>query len=216
MANTKSGRVKVQQFGRFMSGMVMPNLGAFIAWGLITALFIASGWIPNEKFAALVGPMLTYLMPLLIAYSGGKLVHGTRGGVVGTIATIGAVVGSDTTMLIAAMILGPLGGFVMKKFDKAVEGKIPGGFEMLVENFSAGIIGLALCLVANSIIQPVMNAILAILTAGVDVIVNHRLLPLSAIFIEPAKVLFLNKSRCFVADCSGASERNRKISAVFA
>ncbi len=194
MKETNSGRVKVQQFGRFMSGMVMPNLGAFIAWGLITALFIATGWVPNEKFSQLVGPMLTYLLPLLIAYTGGKMVHNVRGGVVGTIATMGVIVGSDATMLMGAMIMGPLGGLVIKKVDEVLEGKVPGGFEMLVENFSAGIIGLLLCLLSNAAIQPVMSAILSVLTNGVNWIVSHKLLPFSAVFIEPAKVLFLNNA----------------------
>jgi PTS system mannitol-specific IIC component len=174
--------------------MVMPNLGAFIAWGLITALFIAAGWIPNERFAKLVGPMLTYLLPLLIGYTGGKMVHGVRGGVVGAVATMGVIVGANVTMLMGAMIMGPVGGLCIKKFDDLTEGKIAGGFEMLVENFSAGIIGMLLALVANLLIQPVMTAILAFLTAGVNWVVTHRLLPLSAIFIEPAKVLFLNNA----------------------
>ncbi|MCR5291110.1 MAG: PTS mannitol transporter subunit IICB [Treponema sp.] len=194
MKEANSGRVKIQQFGRFMSGMVMPNLGAFIAWGLITALFIATGWVPNEKFSLLVGPMLTYLLPLLIAYTGGKMVHGVRGGVVGTIATMGVIVGSDATMLMGAMIMGPLGGLVIKKIDQLFEGKVPGGFEMLVENFSAGIIGLLLCLLSNVVIQPIMGGILSILTSGVNWIVNHKVLPFSALFIEPAKVLFLNNA----------------------
>jgi mannitol PTS system EIICBA or EIICB component len=78
-------KVKVQRFGRFLSGMVMPNIGAFIAWGLITALFIPTGWIPNEGLATLVGPMITYLLPLLIGFTGGNMVHGTRGGVIGAL-----------------------------------------------------------------------------------------------------------------------------------
>ena len=40
---------KVQQFGKFLSGMVMPNIGALIAFGFLAALFIDTGWIPNEK-----------------------------------------------------------------------------------------------------------------------------------------------------------------------
>ncbi|OJF77703.1 MAG: PTS mannitol transporter subunit IIBC [Treponema sp. CETP13] len=192
MAN--SGRVRVQKFGRFMSGMVMPNLGAFIAWGLITALFISTGWIPNERFAKLVGPMLTYLLPLLIGFTGGKIVHGIRGGVVGAVATMGVIVGADVTMLMGAMIMGPVGGLCVKKFDKLTEGKIAGGFEMLVENFSAGIIGLLLALISNILIQPIMTAILAFLTIGVNWIVYHKMLPFSAVFIEPAKVLFLNNA----------------------
>ena len=78
-------KVKIQNFGRFLSNMVMPNIGAFIAWGFITALFIPTGWLPNETLAKLVGPMITYLLPLLIGYTGGKLIGGERGAVVGAI-----------------------------------------------------------------------------------------------------------------------------------
>ncbi|SDF45036.1 PTS system, mannitol-specific IIC component [Halanaerobium congolense] len=132
---------KVQSFGRFLSGMVMPNIGAFIAWGLITAFFIPTGWVPNEGLASLVGPMITYMLPLLIAFSGGKLVAGIRGGVVGVVATMGVIVGSDIPMFIGAMIMGPFGGWTIKHVDRAFEGKIKSGFEMLVNNFSAGIMG---------------------------------------------------------------------------
>lgn len=55
----------------------MPNIGAFIAWGLITALFIPAGWFPNESLAVLVDPMVKYLLPLLIGYTGGKLIYDT-------------------------------------------------------------------------------------------------------------------------------------------
>ena len=116
--NENSARVRVQKFGRFLSAMVMPNIGAFIAWGLITALFIPTGWLPNENLAKLVGPMITYLLPLLIGYTGGTIVAGKRGGVVGAITTMGVVVGADIPMFLGAMIAGPLGGVVIKGFDK--------------------------------------------------------------------------------------------------
>lgn len=185
---------KVQKFGRFLSGMVMPNIGAFIAWGFITALFIADGWLPNERFATLVDPMLKYLLPLLIGYTGGKAIGGQRGAVVGAIATIGVIVGADIPMFIGAMIAGPLGGLVIKWFDKAVDGKIPAGFEMLVNNFSAGILGGALALICMLGINPLCLAITNVLSIGVHFLVNHGLLPLTAIFVEPAKVLFLNNA----------------------
>ena len=118
----------IQKFGRFLSGMVMPNIGAFIAWGLITALFIPTGWTPNEKLGAMVGPMLTYLLPLLIGYTGGKMVGGVRGGVVGAIATMGVIMGAGVPMFLGAMAMGPLGGLVIKKFDELVDGKIAAGF----------------------------------------------------------------------------------------
>lgn len=185
---------KIQSFGRFLSGMVMPNIGAFIAWGFITALFLATGWVPNEQLAALIGPMITYLLPLLIAYTGGKVVAGARGGVMGTIAAMGVIVGSDVPMFLGAMIMGPLGGFVIKKFDEAVDGKIKAGFEMLVNNFSIGILGAILSCLALIVVGPVVSAGNIMMEAGVNFLVSHGLLPLTSILIEPAKVLFLNNA----------------------
>jgi PTS system mannitol-specific IIC component len=187
-------RAKIQAFGRFLSGMVMPNIGAFIAWGLITAFFIPTGWVPNEHLGKLVGPMITYLLPLLIGYTGGKLVHGARGGVVGAVATMGVVVGSDIPMFMGAMIMGPIGGYAIKKFDQAVQDRIPAGFEMLVNNFSAGIIGMIITLLAYVVIGPVVLGLNKVLEAGVQAIVNAGLLPLASLFIEPGKILFLNNA----------------------
>lgn len=189
-----SFKVKVQNFGRFLSGMVMPNIGAFIAWGLITALFIPAGWIPNERLAALVDPMINFLLPLLIGYTGGKMIGGTRGGVVGAVATMGVIVGVDIPMFLGAMIIGPLGGYVIKKFDENIEGRIKTGFEMLINNFSAGIIGMILAIVAYLAIGPVVSALNTALGNAVNAIVNAGLLPLSSIFVEPAKILFLNNA----------------------
>lgn len=191
----KSGfKVKVQRFGSFLSGMVMPNIGAIIAWGIITALFIPTGWWPNEEFAKLVGPMITYLLPLLIGYTGGKMVHDIRGGVVGATATMGVIVGSDVPMFLGAMIMGPLGGYLIKKFDQAIHGKVKSGFEMLVNNFSAGIIGGFLTLLAFKGIGPLVQGLNEVFASGVDAIVEANLLPLASIIVEPAKVLFLNNA----------------------
>lgn len=185
---------KVQKFGKFLSGMVMPNIGAFIAWGLITALFIETGWFPNEQLESLVDPMLKYLLPLLVGYTGGRVVGDVRGGVIGAIATAGVIVGADIPMFIGAMIMGPLAGYTIKKFDKAIEGKAPAGFEMLINNFSVGIIGLILAIVGFYAIGPVVVILTEGLKLGVEVIISKGLLPLVAIFIEPAKVLFLNNA----------------------
>ena len=185
---------KIQSFGRFLSGMVMPNIGAFIAWGLLTALFISTGWLPNEKLSSMVSPMLTYVLPVLIAYQGGKMVGGPRGAVMGVIATVGVICGSEYTMLMGAMIMGPFAGWVIKQFDKAVEGKIKPGFEMLVNNFSVGIFGLILAIIGYYAIGPFMTAILNVLSAGVQFLVDHAILPLISVFVEPAKVLFLNNA----------------------
>lgn len=185
---------KVQQFGSFLAGMVIPNLGAFIAWGLVTALFIPVGWLPNEKFVELVGPMITYMLPALIAYTGGHMIYGVRGGMVGVIATFGAIVGAEVPMFIGAMAMGPLGGWLIKKFDEAVEGKVPSGFEMLVNIFSAGILGTILTLIAMVIVGPFVQVFTDIMGAGVQFLIDRRLLPLADLFIEPAKVLFLNNA----------------------
>lgn len=186
---------KVQQFGKFLSAMVMPNIGALIAFGFLAALFIDTGWIPNKNFSSMVSPMLTYLIPVLIAATGGKMVGGDRGRVVAAIAVIGAIMSNtEITMLMAAMLVGPLSGFCIKKFDERMEGHMPAGFEMLINNFSVGIFGLVLALLSYIAIGPLMSGILAVLTAGVNVLVNHGLLPLVSIFIEPAKVLFLNNA----------------------
>ena len=185
---------KVQKFGKFLSGMVMPNIGAFIAWGLITALFIPAGWFPNEQLGSLVDPMLKYLLPLLVGYTGGRVVGDVRGGVLGAIATAVVIVGADIPMFIGAMIMGPLGGYTIKKFDKAIEGKAPAGFEMLINNFSVGIIGVILAIVGFYAIGPVVVVVTDAFKFGVEVIISKGLLPLVSIFIEPAKVLFLNNA----------------------
>ncbi|MBW3117896.1 PTS mannitol transporter subunit IICBA [Providencia rettgeri] len=191
---TSNIKLKVQNFGRFLSNMVMPNIGAFIAWGLITALFIPTGWWPNETLAQLVGPMITYLLPLLIGYTGGRLVGGERGGIVGAITTMGVIVGADMPMFMGAMIAGPLGGYAIKRFDLWIEGKVKTGFEMLVNNFSSGIIGMLLAILAYLAIGPLVAGLSKILAAGVNVMVENNLLPLTSIFVEPAKILFLNNA----------------------
>ncbi len=187
-------KTKLQKFGKFLSGMVMTNIGAFIAWGLITALFIPAGWFPNERLATLVGPILQYLLPILIGYQGGKMVGGDKGAITGAIATMGVIAGAEQTMLLGAMVIGPVSGLVMKKLDKAYQHKIKAGFEMLYNNFSVGIIGMLLAIIGYYLIGPFMVTVLAILMGGVNFLIEHGLLPLVAIFVEPAKVLFLNNA----------------------
>lgn len=187
-------KAKVQKLGSTLSSMVMPNIGALIAWGVLTALFIPDGYLPNESFASMVGPMLTYLIPLLVGYTGGKVIAGERGAVVGAIATMGVIVGTEIPMIMGAMIMGPLGGFTIKKFDAIFQSKIKTGFEMLVNNFSAGLIGFALALVGFQAIGPVVDRLTQAMAAGVETILNAQLIPLTNIFIEPAKILFLNNA----------------------
>lgn len=187
-------RQQIQQFGRTLSGMVMPNIGAFIAWGFITALFIPEGWWPNGQLAQLVGPMLTYLLPLLIAYTAGRNVAGERGGVIGAIAAVGVIVGSDIPMFIGAMIMGPLAGYAIRRFDRMVEGHVKAGFEMLVSNFSIGILGMLLAVLGYYVVGSVVTGLTMLISSGAELVIRHGLLPLVSLFVEPAKVLFLNNA----------------------
>ena len=187
-------RTHVQSFGSKLSSMIMPNIGAFIAWGLITAIFIPAGWWPNTELANLVAPMLRYLLPLLIAYTAGSNVAGVRGGIMGTIATIGVIEGSNVPMFLGAMVMGPFAGYLIKWFDRVTTGKVKPGFEMLVNNFSVGILGMVCAITGFLVVGPVMLGLTGILNAGVEFVLNRGVLPLVAIFIEPGKVLFLNNA----------------------
>jgi PTS system mannitol-specific IIC component len=187
-------RERLQRVGGFLAAMVIPNIAAIIAWGLITALFIPTGWLPNERFAQLVGPMIRFLLPLLIGYTGGKLVYDQRGGVVAAAATMGVIIGTDVPMFLGAMVIGPLAGWLLKKIDAALEDKIPVGFEMLINNFSAGILALVLVLIGQLAVGPFVESVSNLFRAAVDALVANRLLPLADIIIEPAKVLFLNNA----------------------
>lgn len=195
MNSNNNIKVFIQKLGTTLSSMVMPNIGAFIAWGFITALFIPTGWTPNEELAKLVGPMINFLLPLLIAYTAGYNVHKQRGGVVAAIATMGVIIGATgTPMFLGAMIMGPIAAILMKKFDNVVQPKIPTGFEMLINNFSSGFMGFFLAIGGFYGIGPVVKIITSGLAKGADVIINAGLLPLANIFIEPGKILFLNNA----------------------
>lgn len=185
-------RGMVQEFGMFLSSMVMPNIGSFIAWGFITAIFIPTGWFPNERLGQLVGPMLRYLLPLQVAATGGKLVGGKRGSVVAGLATIGLAIGSEKPMLLGAMIMGPVGGYLIKTFDTFTKGKIKREYEELVNDFSIGVIGGLLSIFSFLAIGPSIDYFVKILMSGVELVVSVGLLPLTSIFIEPGKILFLN------------------------
>jgi len=187
-------KAAIQRVGGNLAAMVMPNIAAFIAWGLITALFIPTGWLPNAFLAELVGPMITLLLPVLIGYTGGRLVHGQRGAVVGAVATVGIVVGSTVPMFLGAMIIGPTTAFILKQFDRLFQHRVKPGFEMLIDNFSAGIIGGGMALFGRWGVGPVVSWITARAGEGVDWLVSNHLLPFASVLVEPAKVLFLNNA----------------------
>jgi mannitol PTS system EIICBA or EIICB component len=187
-------QARIQRVGGFLAGMIMPNISAFIAWGLITALFIPTGWLPNENLAKLVGPMILILLPVLIGYTGGRIVHGQRGAVVGAVATMGVVVGTDIPMFLGAMIIGPTAAYLLKQIDGVLQQRTRAGFEMLVDNFSSGILGVLMAILGFLAIGPIVQTFADAAGSGVDVLVKNGLLPLVSIIVEPAKVLFLNNA----------------------
>ncbi|WP_130865170.1 PTS mannitol transporter subunit IICBA [Acidipropionibacterium timonense] len=190
----RSARAGIQRFGSFLAGMIMPNIGAFIAWGLLTAIFLDVGWWPNATIAKLISPMITYLLPLLIGYTGGKMVNGTRGGVIGAIATIGVAVGASIPMFLGAMVMGPFAAWILKLLDRLYGDRIKAGFEMLVDNFTIGIAGMVLAIAGHLGVEPLVTTLMGWMASGVNVLITHHLLPLASIFVEPAKVLFLNNA----------------------
>jgi mannitol-specific phosphotransferase system IIC component len=184
----------IQRIGGYLAGMIMPNISAFIAWGLITALFIPTGWWPNEQLAKLVGPIILNLLPILIGYTGRRHVHGQRGAVVGAVATMGVVVGTDIPMFLGAMIIGPLAAFILKYIDGYVQQRTRTGFEMLVDNFSAGILGLIMAVLGLLAVGPIVETFANWAGSVVNTLVTNNVLPLVSIVVEPAKVLFLNNA----------------------
>jgi len=213
---TGGARVYVQRFGTYLSGMIMPAIPALIAWGLLTALFIDVGWLPNEALATVVGPFIHYLLPILIAYTGGHIVYQVRGGIVASIALMGVIAGSDYLvaqfnidllaenpdaselgqihMFIGAMIMAPIAAYSMKALDRLWDGKIRPGFEMLVNMFSAGIWGFILLIIGFYPVAWLVNQVMSLLSGAVGWLVDTNLLPLTSIIIEPAKVFFLNNA----------------------
>ena len=185
---------RLQRLGRSLSAMVMPNIGAFIAWGLVTALFIPRGWFPDPGIQRLAELMLLYLLPLLIGYTGGRLTGGSRGGVIGAAATMGLAAGSDIPMFIGAMLLGPSSGSLMRRIDERISGRVAPGFEMLSGNFSAGLLGACFAIGAYKLIGPLVLLLSAALQQGAEQLMRLGFLPLTALIIEPAKVLFLNNA----------------------
>lgn len=189
-----NSKVNVQRFGRFLTKMVMPNIGAFIAWGIITACFNENGWIPNPNLMKMIEPMIIYMLPMLIGYTGGRMMAGSRGGVVGAVATMGVIAGSNIPMFMGAMVVGPLAGYVMKHVDDFLKTRVPVGFEMLVNNFSAGLLGAMAAGVGYMLVGPVVQTLSMGLEAGVYILVKNNMLFLVSLFIEPGKILFLNNA----------------------
>lgn len=187
-------REEVQKGGKFLSSMIMPNIGIFMAWGILATLFMPFGWIPNDGLAKVVSTISIVVLPIMVGSSGGKLTGGVKGGIIAIVATMGVIASSNIPMILGAMIIGPLSGLIIKKLDRIIATKTPIGFEMLVDNFLVGIIAVIMLIFGYYIIGPFVVMLTQIAIAFLNIIIEKGLLPLAAIFIEPAKVLFLNNA----------------------
>src|SRR5699024_11765195 len=144
----------------------------------------------NKDLGELAGPMITYLIPLLIAYSGGRLIHEMRGGIIAAVATMGVIVAlPETPMLLGAMIMGPLVGWLMKKTDEFIQPRTQQGFEMLFNNFSAGILGVIMTIICFKILSPIIEFIFLILSVVVEALVHAYLLILVILHVLYSKFI---------------------------
>lgn len=196
---------KIQSLGSQLSSMIMPIIGIFIAWGLLTSFFIPTGWFPNETLASMVGIGILYVIPILIAFLGGHKIYGLRGGAIAGLISIAAIaagqstifqeiVGTSSPMILASMIFGPLAALLLKHTEKFWINKIKPGYEMLINNFYLGILGFVLLFIvfySSIYIIGYLNVGLSHMVASMR---KYKLYPLLAIVIEPAKILFLNNA----------------------
>jgi PTS system mannitol-specific IIC component len=97
-------------------------------------------------------------------------------------------------MFLGAMIMGPLAAYLMKLWDDRIQHRIRSGFEMLVDNFSLGILGGGLALIGVWRIGWLVDRLTDAAGSAVQFLVDHSLLPLVSVIVEPAKALFLNNA----------------------
>ncbi|PPE06648.1 PTS transporter subunit EIIC [Mesoplasma corruscae] len=215
----KNFKLKVQKVGSFMAGMIMPSIGVLLAWGLWTAMFLYDydnnkplGWFNAPMLGRLVDPGLKYLIPILIAFNGARMIYGIRGGMLATFVILGTIIGTDwiyanhitladgshpgsPNQFIGAMVVGPLSGWFLKKMESFYLEKINKSYEMLVKNFGIGFFGILLALVTFFGWGWIMWGITWTMIQIISLFGSNKwLAPLMGIFTEPVKVSFLNNA----------------------
>jgi PTS system mannitol-specific IIC component len=184
---------KTRRVGHYLSGMIMPNVSVFITWGIITTLIQYLRGPLQSSFLEMDRLMIQFLFPVLIAYTGGRLIE-NRAGVVAAVAVIGMLTESEDPQILGAMVIGPLIGWIVFLFDKYVLPKVEPGYEMLVRNFSAGILGMLFGYLSLVFIGPIIAGITNQIGFFVGWLIQRNLLLFTNLFIEPLKVLFLNNT----------------------
>ncbi|WP_054972711.1 PTS sugar transporter subunit IIA [Paenibacillus sp. A3] len=185
---------RINRIGRFLSYLVFQNIAGLIGLGLIRVLFGERGWFPVPEVQDILNPILKYFLPLLFAYTGGRMIGSHRGGVIASFVMIGMIAGnpSDYSMLMPAMLVGPLTGWIIARTDRWLVDRIPVGLELLCYNVAAGLIGVVLCLFCYAEVAHWFVLGMQGIHGAAKLMLESNYLPWVALAVEPGKVMFLN------------------------
>lgn len=183
-------------------------IGIFIFVGILSVIFGDYGWAPNENIYAISQFVYSYVIPALIAYAAGnhmgqiyekrpdvpKTGINHAGGAIAVMAAAGIMIADKNCAILGAMILGPICGLLWKHVLEPLTRKAVQGMEMLTRNLVAAVVGAAFSIAAYYVLTPVLSAVTHVIMMGVDWLIAHKLICLTSVLIEPAKVFFLNNS----------------------
>lgn len=201
-------RNAIHKFGKFYSNIMINMIGIFIFVGILSVIFGDYGWAPNENIYAISQFVYSYVIPALIAYAAGnhmgqiyekrpdvpKTGINHAGGAIAVMAAAGIMIADKNCAILGAMILGPVCGLLWKHVLEPLTRKAVQGMEMLTRNLVAAIVGAAFSITAYYVLTPVLSAVTHVIMMGVDWLIAHKLICLTSVLIEPAKVFFLNNS----------------------
>lgn len=201
-------RNAIHKFGKFYSNIMINMIGIFIFVGILSVIFGDYGWAPNENIYAISQFVYSYVIPALIAYAAGnhmgqiyekrpdvpKTGINHAGGAIAVMAAAGIMIADKNCAILGAMILGPICGLLWKHVLEPLTRKAVQGMEMLTRNLVAAIVGAAFSIAAYYVLTPVLSAVTHVIMMGVDWLIAHKLICLTSVLIEPAKVFFLNNS----------------------
>lgn len=201
-------RNAIHKFGKFYSNIMINMIGIFIFVGILSVIFGDYGWAPNENIYAISQFVYSYVIPALIAYAAGnhmgqiyekrldvpKTGINHAGGAIAVMAAAGIMIADKNCAILGAMILGPICGLLWKHVLEPLTRKAVQGMEMLTRNLVAAVVGAAFSIAAYYVLTPMLSAVTHVIMMGVDWLIAHKLICLTSILIEPAKVFFLNNS----------------------
>jgi PTS system mannitol-specific IIC component len=185
---------KLDQSGRFLSQLVFQNISGLLALGFLRILFAPSGWFPHEGVYQIVDFIVLYFIPIQFANTGGKMIGGQRGGVIASFVMVGLVAGNTTSysMILPSMCVGPIIGYLIKKTDQWLERRTPPGYELLIYNGAAGLVGTLTAVVCYLYVGPLFARTMQMIYQEALLLAQSQLLPLISVIIEPSKLFFFN------------------------